>query len=251
MKTVFVSGSCRLMTTITYGPSIVYPIHSMEKNYVGNNFLGKLHNIKQHIQFIKWINNEVTIPDDILKIYLTTYWNRTPIKDILEKKYNIQHHFKQCDIYLIEICSLKTYCKDGFQVQNEFCRIAANDHTRENPKYKNIVDYNTHELSIKELMVELISLRELIPKTKTILFQTHFRPNIIYNDDNKRIQNREIIFDTIDIFCKNNINVFVYDPSIIVKLYGTTMLIDDLHFSKEGYAKNFEYIYNNYIHNQC
>jgi len=100
-------------------------------------------------------------------------------------------------------------------------------------------------------MVELISLRELIPKTKTILFQTHFRPNIIYNDDNKRIQNREIIFDTIDIFCKNNINVFVYDPSIIVKLYGTTMLIDDLHFSKEGYAKNFEYIYNNYIHNQC
>ena len=70
----------------------------------------------------------------------------------------------------------------------------------------------------------------------------------MYNDDNMRIENREIIFNTVEKFCKNNSNVFIYDPSIIVKLYGPTILDDDVHFSKEGHAKNFEYIYNNYIH---
>ena len=64
------------------------------------------------------------------------------------------------------------------------------------------------------------------------------------------IKNREIIFNTIEHFCKNNSNVFIYDPSIIVKLYGTGMLDDDVHFSKEGHIKSFEYIYKNYIHNK-
>ena len=36
-------------------------------NFTGINFLGKLHNTKQHIQFIKFIKDEITLPDDILK----------------------------------------------------------------------------------------------------------------------------------------------------------------------------------------
>ena len=43
-------------------------------------------------------------------------------------------------------------------------------------------------------------------------------------------------------------SIVVLHISIIVKLYGSTMLSDDNHFSKEGHIKNFEYIYNNYIH---
>ena len=42
----------------------------MYYNYTGINFLGKLHNTKQHIQFIK---DEIIIPDDILPKFLTTY----------------------------------------------------------------------------------------------------------------------------------------------------------------------------------
>ena len=35
---------------------------------------------------------------------------------------------------------------------------------------------------------------------------------------------------------------------LIIKLYGPTMLDDNLHFSKKGHEKSFEYIYNNYIY---
>ena len=66
MMKIFVSGSCRLVTTINNGYDKVIPIHSMFHNYAGVNFLGKLHNTKQHIQFIKFIKDEITIPNNIL-----------------------------------------------------------------------------------------------------------------------------------------------------------------------------------------
>ena len=67
---IFYSGSCRLVTTINNGFNKVVPIHSMFHNFVGINFLGKLHNTKQHIQFIK---DEIILPDDILSKFLTSY----------------------------------------------------------------------------------------------------------------------------------------------------------------------------------
>jgi len=73
MIKIFCSGSCRLLTTINTGYNKLCPIHSMYYNYTGTNFLGKLHNTKQHIQFIKFIKDEITIPDDILPKFLTTY----------------------------------------------------------------------------------------------------------------------------------------------------------------------------------
>lgn len=45
----------------------------MIEHYYGVNFLGKLHNIKQHIQFIKWINDSIEIPNHILSMFLTSF----------------------------------------------------------------------------------------------------------------------------------------------------------------------------------
>jgi hypothetical protein len=43
---LFSSGSSRLVTTINNGYDKVFPINSMFHNFVGINFLGKLHNTK-------------------------------------------------------------------------------------------------------------------------------------------------------------------------------------------------------------
>ena len=72
-NTIFASGSCRLLSTIGNGRGKLSPIHSMFYNFRGINFLGKLHNIKQHIQFIQFINDEITIPESILSTFLTSY----------------------------------------------------------------------------------------------------------------------------------------------------------------------------------
>ena len=69
---VFASGSCRLVTSINDGRGKIEPIHSMFHNFVGINFLGKLHNAKQHIQFVRWLKDEMEIPQNILFSFLTS-----------------------------------------------------------------------------------------------------------------------------------------------------------------------------------
>jgi len=71
MKPIFASGSCRLLTTINNRRDKLLPIHSMYYNFIGNNFLGKFHNIKQHIQFIEWILEKKELPLSISENFFT------------------------------------------------------------------------------------------------------------------------------------------------------------------------------------
>jgi len=234
MIKVFSSGSCRLVTTINNGYNKVIPIHSMFDNFIGINFLGKLHNTKQHIQFIKFIKDEIILPDDILPKFLTSYADLCGCEDkslLPIKKENIKNEFDKCEWYIFEICSLKLYKNNGFEVQYELTN-----------EYEYVLQ--TEE----ELLEDLNTIRELIPQDKKILFQTHFRPNIIYNDNTKTIEKREIIFNIVNKFCYQNKNTYIYDPSILLQT-NNHFFDGDIHFNHFAYIENFNYIYNNYICN--
>lgn len=209
----------------------------MYYNFVGTNFLGKLHNTKQHIQFIKFIKGELDIPIEILRNFLTSY-NYTnkihnciyedPILNTL-KRDRIRSQFNECDWYMFEICSLKLYKKNGFEVQHE--------HTN---------DYTMFIQSKEDLKDDLYTIRSLIPYNKKILFQVHFRPNIIYNDVNEKIEKREVIYEVVKEFCDNNHNTFIYDPSIMLRK-NTSLYDGDTHFTPFGSIESFNYIYENYL----
>ena len=79
MYKIFISGSCRLLSSFGYEyNNKVYALNSMDHNFIGNNFMGKLHDIEQHIQFIKYLKNEITIPNKNIKFVfnnvLETYY---------------------------------------------------------------------------------------------------------------------------------------------------------------------------------
>ena len=234
---IFSSGSCRLLTAINNGYNKVKPIHSMFYNFVGVNFLGKLHNIKQHIQFIKFIQDEIVLPDHILPKFLTSYNDficNCKCEDmslLLTKKDNIKRDLNECDWYIFEICSLKIYERDGYQVQVEL------------DKENNYVTQTS-----EDLYNDLVELRNMIPLHKKILFQVHFRPNIIDNVTTscKAIESREIIYNVIKKFTDSIENTFIYDPSIIIK--NNIDLYDGaIHFTKLGLQESFNYIYDNYL----
>jgi len=229
---IFASGSCRLLTVISNGHNKVTPIHSMYYNFVGANFLGKFHNTKQHIQFIKFIMDEIILPLDILSSFFTSYSCLQGIEDMSllpEKKENIKTQFLECEWYLFEICSLKLYKNNGFEVQHELTN-----------NYENILQTD------KELLEDLHTIRKMIPANKKILFQVHFRPNIIYNNTANTIENREKIYIIIKNFCEENINTYIYDPSFL--LQSNNSLFDgDTHFAFNGFIESFNYIYNNYL----
>lgn len=230
---IFASGSCKLVTTINNGREKIEPIHSMFNNFVGINFLGKLHNTKQHIQFIKWINNEINLPLTILQSFLTSYSNLHGIENknmIVSKKDKIKAAFYDCDYYIFEICSLKIYVKDNYQVQYELTN-----------NFNQILQTET------DLYNDLKIIREMIPNKK-IIFQTHFRPNIIYNDPSKIIHKREIIYNVVKDFCNKNEKSYLYDPSILLNK-DHTLFDGDTHFNDKGHIASFNYIYDNFINN--
>jgi hypothetical protein len=238
---VFASGSCRLVTAINNGHNKVTPIHSMLQNYAGMNFLGKLHNTKQHIQFIKFIKDEIQIPPRILPQFLTSYnysifrnskkygyicdnFTSLPIK-----KASIKRQFDECEWYLFEICSLKLYRNSGFEVQFE------------------LMNDKTYMLQTEtELLADLHTIRAMIPSNKKILFQTHFRPNIIHNDPSKTIEQREVIYNVVNKFCEETENTFMYDPSILIR-QNHSLFDGDVHFTLSGYAESFQYIFNLFL----
>lgn len=125
---------------------------------------------------------------------------------------------------------MKLYKNDEFQVHFELTN-----------------EYNYVLQTEEELYEDLQTIRELIPNK--IIFQVHFRPNIIYNDVNQPIQKREIIYNTVNNFCKQNKNTVIYDPSIL--LQSNNSLFDgDTHFTDNGHIENFNYIYNNFLNKE-
>jgi len=232
LKKVFASGTCRLVAPINNGRGLIEPIHSMFANFYGVNFLGKLYNTKQHIQFIKWINDEIELPQYILESFLKSCSNAGGIEDknlLPLKKQNIKDAFNYCDYYCFEICSLKLHEKDGYQVHYELTN-----------------DYKMLLQSEDDLYNDLKILQNLIPKGKKIIFQTHFRPNIIYDDISQIIDKREIIYNVVNNLCNTNDNVYLYDPSIILKT-DKTLFDGDTHFTEIGYETSFNYIYHNFL----
>jgi hypothetical protein len=232
---IFASGSCRLLTTINNGYEKVIPIHSMFYNFVGINFLGKLHNTKQHIQFIKYIKDEITLLNNILPNFLTSYNDVVythkceDLSLIPIKKESIKKQFDECEWYLFEICSLKLYKNNNYEVQYELTN-----------------EYECILQTEDELLEDLYTIRKLIPNNKKILFQVHFRPNIIYNDNTKSIEKREIIYNIVNNFCSVNDNTFIYDPSIIINK-NNELFDGDTHFTPNGHIESFNYINNNYF----
>lgn len=238
MIKIFASGSCRLLTTMGDGRGKVRPIHSMSHNFVGINFLAKLHNTQQHIQFIRFLKDEVELPDTIRTRFFTTpdslivkhLGNHCdPISTIQEKKDQIRKDWDDCDWYVFEICSLKLYTNQGFQVQYE--------HTH---------DFETRVQTEDELLDDLQALVNLIPRGKKILFQVHFRPNVIYNNENMTIEKRETLYRVIKGFCENHENCFMYDPSILLRT-NHSFFDGDTHFHADGYRENFHFLFDHYF----
>ncbi len=238
---VFCSGSCRLLSSVIQTCD-VEPIHTLEEpHFKGINFVGKFHDTKSHIQFIRFLKGEIELDSDILRRFFTAYNNEKwqniryfePLATFAVKINNIKRELDNCEAYIFEVCSLKVYNYKGWYCQWE--QMPDND----------ISDYDVRLQNEDELLNDLYHIKSYFPNKK-IIFQCHFRPNIIYDDDKKTIVNREMIFNTLTKFCKNNPNCFVHDPSIL--LAGNHALFDgDTHFTNIGYIENCKYLHENFI----
>jgi hypothetical protein len=194
----------------------------MYYNYVGKNFLGKFNNTKQHIQFIEYILGNIVLPDIILDGFFTDCKEKSG--HLLEYTENIKKEFFDCDAYIFEVCSLKIYNIDGYEVS-----------------YQHTNKYKYREQTEQEIYDDLVKIRNIIPSEKHIVIQGHFRPQIVYGSERKPIAKREIIFGAVNRFITDSENVSFCDPSDFLK-DNQDCTDDDVHFNNEGHIKFFNYL---------
>ena len=67
--------------------------------------------------------------------------------------------------------------------------------------------------------------------------------------DEKTIENRELIYNTLKKFCDENNRCFLYDPSILLQ-QNNSLFDGDTHFNSRGFNESFKFLYDNFlIHN--
>lgn len=225
---VFASGSCRLLTTLSRMKNCnINCVHTMDQNFTGTNFLGKLHTTKQHIQLLEYLRNEIVIPD-INRSYFLTTSNKTRLPMIdrsnpVQSKKVLSVEINNCDVFMFEVSSIK-----NFKYNETYLNIEFLD---DNIKYtESTMEYN-------EILNDIILLSNYVKKP--IIFLCNFRPQIYGKDI---IQNREIIYNACKDGAKQTGNYF-YDPSEIVKTYGYNSVLDDeYHWNRAGFELHSEYI---------
>ncbi len=178
LSRVFASGDKRLLQCINNGNCAIHPIHSQYEDMNGLNFLGNLTNIKQHIQFIKYLRGECDIPKNLLHLFLKgydvdRYYHEMGIIDFdsptKESLLNLQFYFDKCEAYIFQITSLDIAEKDGYQILNDI-------HCNDIKQYKQTAE--DFENDIKTLI-------SMIPAGRKIIFANDFYPDLVLNGSSK------------------------------------------------------------------
>lgn len=169
---IFASGDERLMKCINNGNNTVHPIHSQYEEMDGLNFLGNLTNIKQHIQFVKYINGQCNIPKNLLHLFLKgyeidRYFNERNITEFdsptKEAFANLKFYFNKCEAYIFQITSLHITEKDGFQI----CNDISGD------------DIHKYIQTKEDFEADIATLVNLIPAGRKIIFLNEIYPELV------------------------------------------------------------------------
>jgi len=194
----------------------------MFHNFVGCNCLTKLHSMRQHIQFFKWIKGDLDIPAEHMPFFLSAHsgeWVNETRQDPIQALANIRAEFDNVDVFLIEVCSVKNYEMGGIYHQHEMIK-----------KW----DLPSRTLTVsteQEVCDDLVWLREYLKKP--IIAIGHFRPHIW--GGGPCIENREVIMRAL----KSSGVEMVLDPSEVIRDHagnGRCMLKDETHFSELGHS---------------
>lgn len=234
MLPVFSSGSIRLLSTISGGNHCVAPIHSIMKPCYGPNFVSHFVNIKQHIQFMRLIRNELELDDALAEKCLTGAAEKCadaaaqfePADMIADKLTAIRKALETCEQFIFEVRTLDVYEKDGVQMH---CELLSEEEAAATKRQQ----------TAAEFAADVQTLRAMLPADALCLIVGPMQPHI-YNKSGEQQLEHEIIYSTLAQIK----DVIVIDPSNIVRKGGPEkILAADGDFTTIGRAFFFIYLY--------
>jgi hypothetical protein len=228
MKAAFCSGSCRLLTTISTGNFCLVPSNSLVKPYYGPGYLGHLYNIKQHIQFVKFIKGDLDLPAEHLPLFLNAYSGENKVAaglfeppEICEEKLErLRRTFMKQDVYIFEVCSLDIYEKGDLQVMHEL-----------------VEGVEPRKQTADEFAADVATLLAELPADANVVFMG---PVAAADAD------AQIIYGALNALAESSNKIKVFNPSLAIQKGGERAFKDN-EFTVFGRALLFIMIYENSI----
>ena len=229
-------GSCRILTPLFYLNNANRVIYNSlinwyeRKAFIGNHFMGKLHNTKEIIQFIKLIKGDINLSDKVMKLFLTSFSISIFHKNVPREKNpenalkRIINQFKKnylsIEKIFIEISSLKIY---------KYCdNYVMLEHISHKNPYINDYKSLMYKQDENELINDLELIVDLLGSTK-IVFVSHI--------NYPALNNRLIIKKSLEFIC-NKYNIPLILPYEEVLNKNNKLLQKDLlHYTIEGIDK--------------
>jgi hypothetical protein len=209
-------GSCRLL-----------PVEKYFSHTKLNEIISFTHNTKEVIQLLKFINNEINIPENINRFCFRT--------GILNKSNILLHHLykeaiQNTNIFIIELCSNKCYINNNYYLHH----LAVDTRFAE---YKDtpteiINTTNIHFLEEEEIEADLLFLLKYL-KNKKILIITHY--NVYHN--NELLTTRNNLINSIENICKKH-QIPLFNPSILFQQYKQNDIIQNDYGHLTNLGKN-------------
>lgn len=241
MKKYLGIGSCRVLTPLYYLNSKDICIYNSLKNWYikptfqGNYFIGKLYNTKEIIQLIELLLGKITLSNEILSLFLTSFSSfRCP--GVLREKNpeqiikNIKDDFNNIDKVFIEVSSIKCY-----KYKNKYVFL---EHISSKNPYISNLSSLLYTQDKNEIIEDLEYIIQLIGSNK-IIFVSHF--NI------SGIKNRLIIKESLEFVSKKyNIPLILPYEDLDIKNNKYILKDDLLHYSLEG-IENIKNEYKKYL----
>jgi hypothetical protein len=226
-------------------------------------------------------DKDSTFQTTILPRFLTMFATNAGDKLVTDRLEYLRKTLSECTVFCFEICSVRIYehASSGFQCQFEHYpqEFWAN-------RMHEIKDKNTGQQELKlyvqtadDITADLRSIVKLVQeitkrsKSVTILFQTHFRPDIIHNETDKAIEKRTAIHEIVSKFVKQesatdsaahdephetrdpdssfykhpkpkSVKLIYYDPSGWICEHPSIFYDGETHFKDEGHRMNWNKI---------
>lgn len=195
LSRVFASGDKRLLRCIDNGNNTVHPIHAQLSDTAGMNFLGNLTNSKQHIQFLKYIRGECSIPDTILPLFLKAYAGVEDTEPLKGSFLNLAFFFNKCEAYIFQISSLDIAEKDGFQVRNDV----------------DDADVKRYKQTAEDLQADIQTIISLIPEGRKIIFANDLSAELVLEDKVEKNPDLDVITAQLERIVAPKIRFFNYN----------------------------------------
>jgi hypothetical protein len=204
-----------------------------------NNLINYTHSTKEVIQFIKFLKGDLFIPYPYNK-----YCFRTAITDNLFINYENTYNklFQDTNIFIIEICSNKTYIHDNFYLHH-LCVDKRTIVYNRNTTNEIMQNFKIIKQSDQEIENDILEIQKLLYPKKIIII-SHYNAK---NKNGEYFDSRNHLINLLDNICKKYKIPFINPTTVLYKFNQDDIIKEDLgHYTDFGFNTFTEYI-NNFI----